>query len=84
MLKAISVAYFLILFNNKNMENFTRDENTFEGSDLLEPLNFYKTQLKDAFHENGEEYELYLCSGLFGSEGNAAVMIKGFSVTELS
>lgn len=38
------------------MENFTRDETTFEGSDLLEPLNFYKTQLKDAFHENGEEY----------------------------
>lgn len=38
------------------MEKFTRDETTFEGSDLLEPLNFYKTQLKDAFHENGEEY----------------------------
>ena len=35
-------------------------------------------------NENGEEYDLYLCSGLFGSEGNAAVTIKGFSVTELS
>ena len=34
-------------------------------------------------HEEGEEYELYLYSGLFGSEGNAAVTIKGFSVTEL-
>ena len=33
--------------------------------------------------EEGEEYELYLYSGLFGSEGNAAVTIKGFSVTEL-
>ena len=35
-------------------------------------------------NESGEEYDLYLCSGLFGSEGNAAVTIKGFSVTELS
>ena len=38
------------------MEKFTRDETTFDDSDLLEPLHFYKTQLKDAFHENGEEY----------------------------
>ena len=38
------------------MEKFTKDETTFDDSDLLEPLNFYKTQLKDAFHENGEEY----------------------------
>lgn len=38
------------------MEKFTRDETTFDDSDLLEPLHFYKSQLKDAFHENGEEY----------------------------
>ena len=38
------------------METFTRDETTFQDSDLLEPLNFYKSQLKDAFHENAEEY----------------------------
>lgn len=38
------------------MEKFTRDETTFDDSDLLEPLSFYKTKLKDAFHENGEEY----------------------------
>ena len=38
------------------MENFTRDEKTFQDSDLLEPISFYKTQLKDAFHDNGEEY----------------------------
>ena len=38
------------------MEKFTRDETTFQDSDLLEPISFYKQQLKDAFHDNGEEY----------------------------
>lgn len=38
------------------METFTRDETTFQDTDLLEPLQFYKSQLKDAFHENAEEY----------------------------
>ncbi len=38
------------------METFTRDETTFQDSDLLEPISFYKNQLKDAFHDNGEEY----------------------------
>ena len=38
------------------MEEFTRDENTFKDSELLEPLLFYKEKLKDAFHENAEEY----------------------------
>lgn len=38
------------------MEKFIRDETTFDDSDLLEPLSFYKDKLKDAFHENGEEY----------------------------
>ena len=38
------------------MEEFTRDEKTFDDSDLLEPLLFYKQKLKDAFHENAEEY----------------------------
>lgn len=37
------------------METFTRDETTFQDTDLLEPLQFYKSQLKDAFHENAEE-----------------------------
>ena len=35
-------------------------------------------------HDAGEDYELYLCSGLFGSEENSAVTVKGLSVTELS
>ena len=35
-------------------------------------------------HEVGEDYELYLCSGLFESEGNASVTVKGLCVTELS
>ena len=35
-------------------------------------------------NEEGEDYELYLCSGLFGSEGNAAVTVKNVSVSELS
>ena len=38
------------------MEKFTKDETTFDDSELLEPITFYKTKLKDAFHENGEEY----------------------------
>lgn len=56
MIKAILIAYFPILLNNKNMEKFTKDETTFDDSDLLEPLSFYKNKLRDAFHENGEEY----------------------------
>ena len=35
-------------------------------------------------NEEGEDYELYLCSGLFGSEENGAVTVKDFSVAELS
>lgn len=35
-------------------------------------------------NEEGEEYELYLCSGLFGSEENAALTVEGVSVSELS
>ena len=35
-------------------------------------------------NEEGEEYELYLCSGLFGSEENAAVTVEAVSVSELS
>ena len=38
------------------METFSKDETTFQDTDLLEPLQFYKSQLKDAFHENAEEY----------------------------
>ena len=29
---------------------------TFKAESLLEPLNLYKEQLKDAFHRNAEEY----------------------------
>ena len=38
------------------MEEFTRDETKFDNSDLLEPFSFYNLKLKDAFHENAEEY----------------------------
>lgn len=38
------------------METFTKNENTFQNTDLLEPIEFYRAQLKDAFHENAEEY----------------------------
>ncbi len=38
------------------MEKFTKDENTFQDTDLLEPISFYRDQLKDAFHDNAEEY----------------------------
>ena len=55
-MKTICVVYLDILFNNKDMEKFTRDEDTFQNTDLLEPIQFYKSQLKDAFHDNAEEY----------------------------
>ena len=55
-INAISVAKRRLLLNNKDMEKFTRDETTFQDTDLLEPLQFYKSQLKDAFHDNAEEY----------------------------
>ena len=38
------------------METFSKDETTFKDEALLEPLDFYKSQLKDAFHDNAEEY----------------------------
>lgn len=38
------------------MEEFSRDETKFDDSDLLEPFSFYNLKLKDAFHDNAEEY----------------------------
>ena len=38
------------------MEEFTQDETKFDDSDLLEPFSFYNLKLKDAFHNNAEEY----------------------------
>ena len=38
------------------MEKFSKDETTFQDTDLLEPISFYRDQLKDAFHDNAEEY----------------------------
>ena len=38
------------------MEEFSRDETKFDNSDLLEPFSFYNLKLKDAFHDNAEEY----------------------------
>ncbi len=42
------------------MEEFKKDETKFQDTDLLEPIEFYKHQLKDAFHENAEDYFEYL------------------------
>lgn len=42
------------------MEEFTQDETKFDSSDLLEPFSFYNLKLKDAFHQNAEEYFDYL------------------------
>ena len=42
------------------MEEFSRDETKFDDSDLLEPFSFYNQKLKDAFHDNAEEYFDYL------------------------
>ena len=42
------------------MEEFTQDETKFDNADLLEPFSFYNLKLKDAFHNNAEEYFDYL------------------------
>ena len=42
------------------MEEFTQDETKFDDADLLEPFSFYNLKLKDAFHNNAEEYFEYL------------------------